>query len=147
MKRQTDYNNPKIRRYGCYFCVMCRFAELAAEKELSDEAIYKIYDKAMQTKGWDGNIAMDENCTLHDPQMIVNLALDELGDSQRILQVGSEENGKRTFWEWYRPKTAYDYTAEEWKTDFASHFISEGYNPDPTIALLKLKKKVFYKIF
>lgn len=147
MKKQTEYDNPKIRRYGCYFCVMCRFAEIVAGKELSDEAVEKIYRKAQETKGGNRKPAMDENCLLDDPQVIVNLALDELGQSRRIFQVGVETDGRRTFWAWYRPNAAVDFVAEEWKTENGSHFITEGYNPDPTIRLLRLKKKVFYKIF
>lgn len=147
MKKQTEYPNKKINRYGCYFCVMLRFAEIATGKELSEEAVMRIYDKAQKAKGWNGQPVMNENCFLSDPQEVANLALKEFRNHKKIKQVGIECGGKRTFWEWYRPRSDFDFVAVEYRTSTGSHFVATGYNPDPSVELLGEKKKIFYKLF
>ena len=90
---------------------------------------------------------MDANCRLNDPESVTNLAVVELGGTDYIKQIGVEQNGVVTLWGWAKKGTTPDFIAEEWLTPYGSHFLCSEYNPDPSIKLLELRRKILYKLY
>lgn len=143
---QTSSSAPEIRRYGCYFYVMLFFAEQIEKKLLTDEQILTIYEKAQKIKNWSGKRpVMDANCRLNDPEAVTNLAIAELGGTDYIRQIGVERGGVVTRWSWVLPAETADYIAEEWATDYGSHFVCGDFDPDPGVERKKLIKKILYR--
>lgn len=148
MTPQTSSPIPEIRRFGCYFYVMLHFAEQIQKRQLSENQILAIYRKLQTAKNWNGTLpVMTKNCHLNDPEAVTNLAIAELGGTKRIKQIGVEQGGAVTLWGWVEKGTKPDFIAEEWKTPYGSHFICPEYNPDPSIKLIRLIKKIFYKLY
>lgn len=143
MKNQRNYNE-KIARYGCYFCVMLHFFEKTTGLKLNEQDVEELYYKAITTKGYGGRVIMNENCRLNDPAGVSNLAFSFFKQKNRLAQIGAEKDGKRDYWGGLG--TDFDFVAEEYATQWGSHFICRDYNPDPSIELGELKKKVFYKV-
>ena len=148
MTPQTYSPIPEIRRFGCYFYTMLFFAEQIQKRQLSENQILSLYQKLQTVKNWNGTLpVMTKNCHLNDPEAVTNLAIAELGGMKRIKQIGVEQGGAVTLWGWVKKGTKPDFIAEEWLTPYGSHFICSEYNPDPSIKLLELKKKILYKLY
>jgi len=148
MNAQTSSTIPEIRRFGCYFYVMLYFAEKIQNRQLSENQIVSLYKKLQEFKNWSGTIpVMTKNCHLSDPEAVTNLAIAELGGKKRIRQIGVEQGGAVTLWGWVGKGTTPDFVAEEWLTPYGSHFICSEFNPDPKIKLVRIKKKILYKLY
>ena len=149
MKRQTQYKNETIARYGCYFCCMLRIAELMTKKELTEDEVIALAEKARQTKSWDGeNPVMGENCYLYDPATVTNIALEHLGARRKLEQVAIMRDNEVHRWgEFAFTKgTEWDFTVFDWATKNGSHFTLMDYDPDPKCERGLGRKLVFYKI-
>ena len=147
MTRQTNSKLYKIRRFGCYFYTMLFFAEKITKKELTEEQILSLYDRLQKKTGYGGKPVMDANCRLNDPESVTNLAVVELGGTDYIKQIGVEQNGVVTLWGWVKKGTTPDFIAEEWLTPYGSHFLCSEYNPDPSLKIIELKRKILYKLY
>lgn len=146
MTPQTSSPIPEIRRFGCYFYVMLHFAEQIQKRQLSENQILTLYRKLQTVKNWNGTLpAMTKNCKLNDPEAVTNLAIAELGGADCVKQIGIEQGGRVALWGWVAKGTKPDFTVEEWETPYGSHFICADFNPDPTIKLKKLIKRIYYK--
>lgn len=146
MTPQTLSSIPEIRRFGCYFYVMLHFAEQIQKRQLSKNQILTLYKKLQTVKNWNGTLpAMTKNCRLNDPEAVTNLAIAELGGTDCVKQIGIEKGGRVALWGWVANGTKPDFIAEEWTTPYGSHFICSDFNPDPTIKLKKLIKRIYYK--
>lgn len=148
MTPQTSSSIPEIRRFGCYFYVMLHFAEKIQKRQLSENQILSLFKKLQTVKNWNETLpVMTKNCRLNDPEAVTNLAVVELGGTDYIKQIGVEQGGVVSLWGWVRKNEKPDFIAEEWETAYGSHFICSEYNPDPSIKLLELKKKILYKLY
>lgn len=146
MTTQTSSSIPEIRRFGCYFYVMLYFAEKIQKRQLSGNQILSLYQKLQTVKNWSGTLpAMTKNCRLNDPEAVTNLAVVELGGTDYIKQIGVEQGGAVSLWGWVRKNEKPDFIAEEWETPYGSHFVCADFNPDPTIELKRLIKRIYYK--
>lgn len=144
MKGQKKYNRT-IARFGCYFCVVLSFCEKLLERNFSDDEVESFFEGSQKIKSWDGkNYAMNENCYMNDPAKVGNLSLGNF--NKKLVQIGTEKDGIKKFWGGWKEKDIV-FVAEEWATKYGSHWICEGYNPDPSIELLRRTKKVFYGVY
>ena len=143
MLPQRSYNE-KISRWGSYLCTMLYFAEKTVGKKLNEQDVEELYWKSINTKGYGGKYAMNANCRLNDPATVGTLALRVLGSDKMIVQIGAEVDGIRSWWGGFGSQ--FDYIAIEYVTPYGSHFVCDEYNPDESIPLLRVAKKVFYKV-
>ena len=64
---QTGFPNEELKKFGCYFFVLCRMAEYVSNNEFSDEDIITLFNMC-KLKGWVGR-----NSWIIDPVSILNL--------------------------------------------------------------------------
>jgi hypothetical protein len=151
MKKQTDYDMYEIQRYGCYFCSLLEMAERTAQKRLTDEQVYNLY-QIYVLEGF-----MSRKCYIYKPDEILQTALSALSHRRRIFQIGMAAAPLyfADYWRWVKTKLQKP-SFHIYKTLTANgnnHFILADdsmrliYNPDPTIKLLKTEAIVHYRIY
>lgn len=121
-KQQNTFFPYDVQKYGCYFFCLLKICELETGKEFSRDQIVSIY-KTSLSRG-----AIGAKCSCLKPDQICRLALDILGETISVLQVGAiDGKGVPTFWGWANKKPYNDpeYIALTFKTggEIGTHYV------------------------
>lgn len=151
MKAQTASEYNVIGRWGCYFVALLHEAEKIAGKLLHPAVVIRILSEAICSE----LIDMEPKRMLYimKPGRVCSLALYELSRNTKtkVSYVGywnadmkeSEKTNKEgCFW----GDENYDFAILRYRTKYGYHFTSGGYNPDPSLELLRLNGKRFFKV-
>jgi hypothetical protein len=83
----------EVQKYGCNFRSLLAMTEVNEKKQLTVQAIQQAYDELV------GN-AMDQSCTVIDPDAILKWGFKALLSPFRGYQIGQIIGGNFSFWQW-----------------------------------------------
>ena len=139
MKLQTDKAFNVISRLGCYFVSLGKKAEIITGKVITVEQVMKVYAEAVCSG------LMDWNCYVMKPGKLCSLFIYEMNHntSVHVKYIGwwNVDTGLDM---WEDVKASFDIV--RYRTKYGHHFGLEDWNPDPSLHILSVTGKRFFKV-